>query len=67
MCLSAQANVFHVSRATLQLMIGLGALLRNSFDWLVDYAIDSKLHQVLTTMRIAHLSRLLEGQTFNST
>ncbi len=39
----------------------MGAILRNSFDWLVDYAIDSKLTQVLTCMRIVHLCKLLEG------
>ena len=44
-----------------QLLIGVGAILRNSFDWLVDYAIDSKLTQVLTCMRIVHLCKLLEG------
>jgi hypothetical protein len=49
-------------RSTVQWLLSIGALIRNSFDWLVDYAIDTKLAKVLTTMRIAHLCRLIESK-----
>lgn len=45
------------------MLLGAGALVRSSFDWLVDYAIDTKLDKVLTTLRIAHLCRLIESNS----
>lgn len=55
------ANLFHVPDFTLQVMMSVGLLVRNSFDHLVDYAIASKLSQTLCSQRLAYLCKLTEG------
>jgi len=56
------ATVFRVSRLTLGFLVGIGLVIRQTFDCYVGYIIDCKLTQVLNTMRIVHLCRLLEGK-----
>ena len=51
------ATLFKVSTLILHLLYGLGILFRKSFDFIVDYAIRSKLASVLCCNRIAYLIR----------
>lgn len=56
------ATLFDASAFTLQMMNGVGILVRNTFEHLVDYAIASKLSHVLNVNRMAFLCRLTEGK-----
>ena len=58
------AALFNVPKFTVQLMLGVGILVRNTFEHLVDYAIASKLSQVLSVNRMAFLCRLTEEAIF---
>ena len=60
------ANLFDVSLFTLQLILGFGIIIRNTFDHIVEYAIATKLSQVLCVRRMAFLCRLTEEALFNS-
>ena len=58
------ATLFDASSFTLRMMNGVGILVRNTFEHLVDYAIASKLSHVLNVKRMAFLCRLTEGESF---
>lgn len=54
-------NVFRVGQGRVQVLQGLRILLRRTLDTLVDYAIASKLAEVLSVRRVAHICKILEG------
>ena len=58
------ASLFRVPVFTLQLMLGIGIIIKNTFDHFVEYAIASKLSQVLCCRRLAFLCRLTEEALF---
>ena len=58
------ASLFRVPVFTLQLMLGVGIIVKNTFDHLVEYAIASKLSNVLCPQRVAFLCRLTEEALF---
>ena len=60
------ATLFKTSSFILHLLYGVGIIFRKSFDFLVDYAIRSKLSTVLCCNRIAYLIRLVESALFDS-
>ena len=60
------ANLFRVPIFTLQLMLGVGIIIKNTFDHIVEYGIASKLSQVLCCRRLAYLCRLTEEALFDS-
>ena len=58
------ASLFRVPVFTLQLMLGVGIIVKNTFDHIVEYAIASKLSNVLCPQRVAFLCRLTEEALF---
>ena len=58
------ASLFRVPLFTLQLMLGVGIIIKNTFDHLVEYAIASKLSQILCCRRLAFLCKLTEEALF---
>lgn len=60
------ANLFKVTSTYVNVLLGLGIVCRNTFDWLVNYAISSKLAQVLCCRRVAFLCHLLQGALFET-
>ena len=58
------ASLFKVPVFTLQLMLGIGIVIKNTFDHFVEYAIAAKLSQVLCCRRVAFLCRLTEEALF---
>ena len=58
------ASLFQVPVFTIQLMLGLGVIIKNTFDHFVEYAIASKLSKVLCCRRMAYLCRLTEETLF---
>ena len=58
------ASLFQVPIFTLQLMLGVGIIIKNTLDHIVEYAIASKLSQVLCCRRVAFLCRLTEEALF---
>ena len=58
------ASLFCVPIFTLQLMLGVGIIIKNTFDHMVEYAIALKLSQVLCSRRMAFLCRLTEEAIF---
>lgn len=59
------ANLFHVSSVCLHFLHGFGILIRNSFDYLVEYGIRSKLASVLCCNRVAYLIQLTQNALFD--
>ena len=60
------ASLFRVPIFTLQLMLGVGIIIKNTFDHIVEYGIASKLSQVLCCQRLAYLCRLTEEALFET-
>ena len=58
-------KLFKVSKIYLQLLHGLGVLLRKSFDHWVNCGIASKLSTVLCCNRVAYLINLLSSSLFD--
>ncbi len=57
-------NVFKVSKGKIQVLLGLRILLRKSVDTLVEWAIATKLAEVLSVGRVAYICQILEGTYF---
>ncbi len=60
-------NVFKMSPTKLNILAGVRILCRNTLDALVDYAVASKLSEVLCVLRVSSLCRLLEGKFLTKT
>ena len=54
--------LFNAKAFVVRMMNGIGILVRNTFEHLVDYAIATKLSQVLSVNRMAFLCKLTEGK-----
>ena len=55
-------SLFNAKAFVVRMMNGIGILVRNTFEHLVDYAIATKLSQVLSVNRMAFLCKLTEGK-----
>merc|ERR1719295_2294302 len=56
--------LFNAKAFVVRMMNGIGILVRNTFEHLVDYAIATKLSQVLSVNRMAFLCKLTEDAIF---